>query len=205
MRLRCDYYVLETLATSLKLALKWKWARHRDANKVFPFAVYEHNMKSNISINIKTLRHNIPYLQNFHPIPSVLKGPLVLPDGFLVKITMGFVLSYWEGIDRITSPPHANYTYSVLAGVQAGIDMVMAPNNYQEFINDLKSLVTSSNVIPMMGINDAVRRILRMKFIIGLFENPMADLSLVNQIGSQSHNKSNMVCKSFAKLYPFFD
>ncbi|XP_044461925.1 lysosomal beta glucosidase-like isoform X3 [Mangifera indica] len=35
----------------------------------------------------------------------------------------GFVISDWEGIDRITSPPHANYTYSVLAGVQAGIDM----------------------------------------------------------------------------------
>ncbi|KAL2945560.1 Beta-glucosidase BoGH3B [Bienertia sinuspersici] len=36
----------------------------------------------------------------------------------------GFVISDWEGIDRITSPPHANYTYSVQAGVQAGIDMV---------------------------------------------------------------------------------
>ncbi|KAG6412183.1 hypothetical protein SASPL_124853 [Salvia splendens] len=34
-------------------------------------------------------------------------------------------LSYWQGIDRITSPPHANYTYSVLAGVYAGIDMIM--------------------------------------------------------------------------------
>lgn len=36
----------------------------------------------------------------------------------------GFVISDWEGIDRITSPPHANYTYSVQAGIQAGIDMV---------------------------------------------------------------------------------
>jgi len=61
---------------------------------------------------------------------------------------------------------------------------VMVPNNFQEFINDLKSLVTS-NVIPLTRIDDAVRRILRVKFIMGLFENPMADLSLVNQIGSQ--------------------
>jgi len=60
----------------------------------------------------------------------------------------------------------------------------MVPNNYQEFINDLKSLV-ASNVIPMRRIDDAVRRILRVKFIMGLFENPMADLSLVNQLGSQ--------------------
>lgn len=36
----------------------------------------------------------------------------------------GFVISDWQGIDRITSPPHSNYTHSVLAGVQAGIDMV---------------------------------------------------------------------------------
>lgn len=36
----------------------------------------------------------------------------------------GFVISDWQGIDRITSPPHSNYTYSVQAGIQAGIDMV---------------------------------------------------------------------------------
>lgn len=36
----------------------------------------------------------------------------------------GFVISDWEGIDRITSPPDSNYTYSVQAGVEAGIDMV---------------------------------------------------------------------------------
>lgn len=36
----------------------------------------------------------------------------------------GFVISDWQGIDRITSPPHLNYSYSVEAGVGAGIDMV---------------------------------------------------------------------------------
>lgn len=36
----------------------------------------------------------------------------------------GFVISDWQGIDRITTPEHANYSYSVLAGVNAGIDMV---------------------------------------------------------------------------------
>lgn len=34
------------------------------------------------------------------------------------------MISDWEGIDRITSPPHANYSYSIEAGVGAGIDMV---------------------------------------------------------------------------------
>jgi len=36
----------------------------------------------------------------------------------------GFVISDWQGIDKLTNPPDANYTYSVQAGVNAGIDMV---------------------------------------------------------------------------------
>lgn len=56
--------------------------------------------------------------------------------------------------------------------------------NFNEFIDDLK-LQVKNNVIPMKRIDDAVRRILRVKFVMGLFENPMADLSLVNEVGSQ--------------------
>ncbi|XP_065022381.1 uncharacterized protein LOC135648543 isoform X1 [Musa acuminata AAA Group] len=98
----------------------------------------------------------------------------------------GFVISDWQGIDRITSSPGANYTYSVQAGISAGIDMVMVPYNYSEFINDLTSLV-KKNVIPLSRIDDAVGRILRVKFTIGLFENPLADLSLVDQLGKKEH------------------
>lgn len=36
----------------------------------------------------------------------------------------GFVISDYQGIDRITTPPHANYTFSIEAGINAGIDMV---------------------------------------------------------------------------------
>lgn len=98
----------------------------------------------------------------------------------------GIVISDWEGLDRMTTPKHANYTYSVLAGIRAGLDMVMVPYNYNEFIDTLTNLV-KSNYIPMERIDDAVRRILRVKFIMGLFENPMADFSLVNQLGNQAH------------------
>ncbi|CAK9326491.1 unnamed protein product [Citrullus colocynthis] len=98
----------------------------------------------------------------------------------------GFVISDWQGIDKITNPAHSNYTFSILSGVQAGIDMVMVPTNYTEFINDLTYLV-NSNAIPMSRINDAVRRILRVKFVMGLFENPLADDRFVNELGSQKH------------------
>ncbi|KAL9413580.1 hypothetical protein AB3S75_042131 [Citrus x aurantiifolia] len=100
----------------------------------------------------------------------------------------GFVISDWEGIDRITSPPHANYSYSVQAGVSAGIDMVMVPNNFKEFIDDLTDQV-KKNIIPTSRIDDAVKRILRVKFVMGLFDSPLADTSLVHQLGSQEHRE----------------
>ncbi|KAJ9698948.1 hypothetical protein PVL29_007830 [Vitis rotundifolia] len=100
----------------------------------------------------------------------------------------GFVISDWQGLDRITSPPHANYSFSVEAGVGAGIDMVMVPYNFTEFLDDLTFQV-KNGIVPMARIDDAVKRILRVKFVMGLFENPMADLSLVNQLGSQEHRE----------------
>ncbi|KAF9596221.1 hypothetical protein IFM89_007903 [Coptis chinensis] len=69
----------------------------------------------------------------------------------------GFVISDWQGIDRITSPPHKNYSYSVQAGVSAGIDMIMVPFNYTEFIDDLTFQV-KNNIIPTSRIDDAVHR-----------------------------------------------
>lgn len=61
---------------------------------------------------------------------------------------------------------------------------VMVPFNFNEFINDLMSLV-KSKVIPITRIDDAVSRILLVKFTIGLFENPLADYSFSNELGSQ--------------------
>ncbi|XP_050281095.1 uncharacterized protein LOC126721999 [Quercus robur] len=98
----------------------------------------------------------------------------------------GFVISDWQGLDRITSPPHADYTYSIQAAILAGIDMVMVPYNYPEFIDGLTDLV-NKNVIPMSRIDDAVSRILRVKFTLGLFENPMADNSLADMLGAQEN------------------
>ncbi|CAN4111323.1 unnamed protein product [Withania somnifera] len=111
-----------------------------------------------------------------------------LISGFL-KGTLkfkGFVISDWQGIDRLTSPPHANYTYSVETSILAGVDMVMVPYNFTEFINDLTYLV-KNNFIPMDRIDDAVERILSVKFTMGLFENPYTDFSLINEVGSQEH------------------
>ncbi|KAK0599877.1 hypothetical protein LWI29_009388 [Acer saccharum] len=113
-----------------------------------------------------------------------------LVTGFL-KNTLrfrGFVISDWEGIDRITTPSHANYSYSIESGIKAGIDMIMVPMNYTEFIDGLTSQV-KKNIIPMSRIDDAVKRILRVKFAMGLFEDPLGDKSLVDHLGSQEHRE----------------
>ncbi|XP_073054838.1 uncharacterized protein [Primulina eburnea] len=101
-------------------------------------------------------------------------------------IYQGFVISDWQGVDKLTFPIHANYSDSLLKAVNAGIDMVMVPYNYTEFTDILMSHV-KNNRIPVSRIDDAVRRILRVKFTAGLFENPMADYSFVQYLGSQAH------------------
>lgn len=98
----------------------------------------------------------------------------------------GFVISDWQGIDKITTPPGSNYSYSVQASIEAGVDMVMVPYEFEDFIKDL-TLLVKNNIIPMDRIDDAVERILVVKFTMGLFENPLADFSLVNELGSQAH------------------
>ncbi|KAF5471961.1 hypothetical protein F2P56_008718 [Juglans regia] len=113
-----------------------------------------------------------------------------LITGFL-KNTLrfrGYVLSDWQAIDRIPSVFHTNYSHSIQIGIQAGIDMVMVPLNFTEFIDGLTFQVKNKG-IPMSRIDDAVKRILRVKFVMGLFENPLADFSLVNQLGSQEHRE----------------
>lgn len=62
----------------------------------------------------------------------------------------------------------------------------MVPYNYTDFISVVKNLVAAKQ-IPMSRIEDAVKRILRVKFETGLFEKPYADESLRSFLGAPSH------------------
>jgi len=123
---------------------------------------------------------------NKHLLTDVLKGQL----GF-----KGFLVSDWAAIDQI-SP---NYKTDVESSINAGLDMVMIPNgpnktnNYVEFITDLKELVADGKV-SQARIDDAVSRILRIKFQMGLFENPWTDPALTAQIGSSEHRQVAREC-----------
>ncbi|XP_022150942.1 uncharacterized protein LOC111018971 [Momordica charantia] len=98
----------------------------------------------------------------------------------------GFVISDWEGLDRLSKPKGSNYRFCISSAVNAGIDMVMVPLGYEIFINDLLVLVESGEV-PMARIDDAVERILRVKFVSGVFEHPFSDRSLLDLVGCKLH------------------
>jgi len=106
-------------------------------------------------------------------LTDVLKGEL----GF-----EGFLISDWQAIDQI-SP---DYYEAVVTAINAGIDMNMVPYDYVNFIETLTSAVDNGDV-PMERIDDAVRRILRVKLELGLFEEPYSDPALLDQVGSDEH------------------
>ncbi|KAL7124790.1 hypothetical protein ABFS83_14G072700 [Erythranthe nasuta] len=100
----------------------------------------------------------------------------------------GFIISDSEGVDRLSSPHGSNYQQSVLSAINAGIDMVMVPFRFELFIGDLMHLVESGK-IAMNRIDDAVERILRVKFASGLFEHPFSDRSLLSTVRCEQHKE----------------
>jgi beta-glucosidase len=91
-------------------------------------------------------------------LTDLLKGEL----GF-----QGFVVSDWNGIDQLSD----DFAEATGLSVNAGIDMFMVPEKWKEFISVLRTLV-EQRVVPEERIDDAVRRILRVKHMYGLFEKP---------------------------------
>lgn len=89
-------------------------------------------------------------------LTDVLKGEL----GFA-----GFVVSDWAAIDQL----HDDYAVAVAASVNAGVDMVMVPFAWRRFQDALAAAVERGEV-PGSRVDDAVRRILTVKFRLGLFD-----------------------------------
>jgi beta-glucosidase len=106
-------------------------------------------------------------------ITDVLKNEL----GF-----QGFVVSDWGGMDQIS----IDYDEAIVTGINAGIDMNMVPYDYLRFIDSMRRAVENGH-IPEERIDDAVRRILTVKFELGVFEHPYADPALLASVGSDAH------------------
>lgn len=85
----------------------------------------------------------------------------------------GLAVTDWADINNLYTREHiaANRVEAVAAGINAGIDMIMDPYDPEV----CKDIITAVNekMIPMSRIDDAVRRVLRLKARLGLFENPV--------------------------------
>lgn len=96
----------------------------------------------------------------------------------------GFIVSDWAGVKQL---PGTSAKQIELA-INAGIDMVMVPDDWKAFMGTLKKLVQDEKV-PLSRIDDAVTRILVSKFKLGLFEKPLADRSMLGTVGSDEHRQ----------------
>lgn len=91
-------------------------------------------------------------------LTDVLKGRL----GF-----EGFVVSDWDGVDQLAD----DLAEALATSVNAGVDMIMVSLDWRRMLATLRTVVADGRV-PMERIDDAVRRILAVKYACGLFERP---------------------------------
>ena len=97
----------------------------------------------------------------------------------------GFLISDYNAIDALSG----DYRNKIKVAANAGMDMFMVPQKYKELYADLKDLAEKGEV-PMARVDDAVLRILRVKFALGLFDegrSQMADRRLHERFGSADH------------------
>ncbi len=118
-------------------------------------------------------------------------------DEFLLKTLLreelgfeGFVVTDWEDIERLYTRDKVagSYKEAVKMAINAGIDMSMVPFNF-EFYTHLVELVNEGEV-PMERIDDAVSRILRVKYELGLFDDPNPYKKVVEKFGSETSRQA---------------
>lgn len=104
----------------------------------------------------------------------------------------GFVVSDWEDIKKLVTfwKVAADDKEATRMAVMAGIDMSMVPND-TSFADHLIALVKEKKV-PMTRIDEAVRRILKVKYDLGLFENPMPSPAAKSNFGKPEYAQASL-------------
>ena len=99
----------------------------------------------------------------------------------------GMLITDWADINNLYTREHvaADKKEAIEMAINAGIDMAMEPYDLN-YCTLLKELVQEKK-IPMSRIDDAVRRVLRLKFRLGLFDHPNTLLKDYPLFGSKEH------------------
>jgi beta-glucosidase len=131
--------------------------------------------------------NGVPGHINKHLLTDILKGELKFD---------GFVVTDWEDIKKLVSAwkVAADEKEATRMAIMAGNDMSMVPLDYS-FADLLIELVKEKKV-PMTRIDDAVRRILRVKFELGLFEDPMLGQKARSNFGKPEYAQTSLEAAS---------
>jgi beta-glucosidase len=142
-----------------------------------------------------------------HGSKKILTGLLRQKMGF-----DGVILTDIKDIEKIVEM-HAgatNFKEAVLLSINAGVDMYMACNSYQFF--DVMHELVKEGKISEKRIDESVRRILKLKIDVGLFENPYPRKDRLDRIGAAAHKeaavnaaKESIVLIKNDKLLPLTD
>jgi beta-glucosidase len=122
--------------------------------------------------------NGVPGHINKYLLTDVLKGEMKFD---------GFIVSDWQDIQKLVTQWKVakDEKDATMMAINAGIDMSMVPQSYG-FSDSLLALVKEKKV-SMARIDDAVRRILRVKYELGLFENPMPNPALKSNFGKPEY------------------
>ena len=152
--------------------------------------LYEYHIKSfkaAIDAGAKTIMINSGLIngESVHASYKLLTKILRFELGF-----QGVILTDWEDINKLwfRDKIAVNAKEATKLAINAGIDMSMVPYEYEKFINDLTELVEDGEV-SMSRINDAVRKILKLKFELDLFNKPVTNYQDYPKFGSEESNK----------------
>lgn len=144
------------------------------------FAPYLEMVKAGaLSVMINSAMNNgLPFHANYELLTQWLKEDLNWD---------GMIVTDWADINNLYSRDHIakDKKEAIKLAINAGIDMSMDPYDWK-FCTLLKELVQEGEV-PMSRIDDAVARVLRMKYRLGLFEKPYNDLKDYPLFGGKEH------------------
>ena len=144
------------------------------------FAPYLEMVKNGaLSVMVNSAMNNgLPFHANYELLTEWLKNDLNWD---------GMIVTDWADINNLYSRDHIakDKKEAIKLAINAGIDMSMDPYDWK-FCTLLKELVEEGEV-PMSRIDDAVRRVLRLKYRLNLFEKPCYDLKDFPLFGSAEH------------------
>jgi beta-glucosidase len=152
------------------------WIPERELREYFvpPFAAAITAGLRTIMVNSSDV-NGVPVHASHEILTDLLRGEL----GFT-----GVVVTDWGDIDRLQTVHHIAATRkdAVRMAVMAGVDMSMVPMDVS-FADDLIALV-HEGAVPESRIDESVRRILALKYALGLFENAGPDPTMLKNVGS---------------------